>query len=98
MDAVHMPVGCGVWPAWWQNGPNWPVGGEIDILEGVNDFALNQVSLHTDNGCTMGSQSMKGYLTQGNFDNKNCASYATSNQGGSRRVLMCGRYKGRWAD
>lgn len=81
MDAVHMPTGCGTWPAWWQNGPNWPIGGEIDILEGVNDFAINQVSLHTDNGCTMGTMTMTGTLTTGSFDSKNCASYATSNQG-----------------
>jgi hypothetical protein len=24
MDAHHMPTGCGSWPAWWANGPNWP--------------------------------------------------------------------------
>ena len=24
MDSVHMPTGCGTWPAWWANGPNWP--------------------------------------------------------------------------
>jgi hypothetical protein len=82
MDAVHMPVGCATWPAWWQNGPNWPVGGEIDILEGVNNFKINQVSVHTDNGCTMpNDQWQSGYKTTGNFDNLNCASYATSNQG-----------------
>lgn len=84
MDAVHMPVGCATWPAWWQNGPNWPIGGEIDILEGVNNFKINQVSVHTDNGCTMpDNQKHTGYLTTGNFDNRNCASYATSNQGES---------------
>lgn len=51
MDAWHMPTGCGTWPAWWMNGPNWPYGGEIDILEGVNEFSQNQVSVHTGSGC-----------------------------------------------
>ena len=42
-----MPTGCGTWPAFWANGPNWPAGGEIDILEGVNGFTQNQVSLRS---------------------------------------------------
>jgi len=36
LDLAHMPEGCATWPAWWTlsaNGP-WPVGGEIDIIEG----------------------------------------------------------------
>lgn len=86
MDAVHMPTGCGTWPAWWQNGPNWPHGGEIDILEGVNDNTQNQVSLHTGPGCTMPhgfEQGQKGVLHHGNydFDAYNCGSAATFNQG-----------------
>ncbi|KAJ9118628.1 hypothetical protein QFC22_003848 [Naganishia vaughanmartiniae] len=83
MDAVHMPVGCGTWPAWWSNGPNWPYGGEIDILEGVNAFSQNQISLHTGSGCKMvaSEMEMQGGLTTGNFDAYNCASYETSNQG-----------------
>ncbi|WWC58563.1 uncharacterized protein I303_101106 [Kwoniella dejecticola CBS 10117] len=84
MDAYHMPTGCGTWPAWWSNGPNWPEGGEIDIFEGVNDFSQNQVSLHTGNGCTMPNNmndNQVGQLTTGSFDSYNCASYATSNQG-----------------
>ena len=35
MDSVHMPTGCGTWPAFWSNGPDWPAGGEIDIVEGT---------------------------------------------------------------
>ncbi|KAG0649466.1 putative endo-1 [Hyphodiscus hymeniophilus] len=35
-DIVHMPGGiCGVWPAHWTLGPNWPSNGEIDIIEGI---------------------------------------------------------------
>ncbi|ORY23631.1 concanavalin A-like lectin/glucanase domain-containing protein [Naematelia encephala] len=84
MDAYHMPTGCATWPAWWQNGPNWPYGGEIDILEGVNAFTENQVSLHTGSGCTMPSDindNMIGQLTTGSFNSYDCASYDTSNQG-----------------
>ena len=90
MDALHMPSGCGTWPAWWSNGPNWPNGGEIDILESVNAFTENQVSLHTSDGCTMPSwtaESMSGQFTTGNFDSLNCASYATSNQGCGIRAV-----------
>ncbi|KAJ9101111.1 hypothetical protein QFC21_003329 [Naganishia friedmannii] len=83
MDAVHMPTGCGTWPAWWSNGPNWPYGGEIDILEGINAFGDNQVSLHTGSGCHLAANdiSMTGALTTGSYDSYNCASYETSNQG-----------------
>lgn len=84
MDAVHMPVGCGTWPAWWQNGPNWPEGGEIDILEGVNAFTKNQVSLHTGRGCTMPNNlndNQLGSMTTGNFDSFDCSSANTGNQG-----------------
>ncbi|CAG8718343.1 7627_t:CDS:2, partial [Acaulospora colombiana] len=36
-DVEHMPVGCD--------------GGEIDLIEGVNDVSPNMVSLHTSEGC-----------------------------------------------
>lgn len=64
-DIAHMPAGtgehgsCGLWPAFWMFGPNWPSGGEIDILEGVNNQADNEVTLHTAPGCTMSMSTPK---------------------------------------
>lgn len=52
-DIVHMPVGCGVWPALWTLGPNWPAGGEIDIIEGVNSDQTDTITLHTSSGCSV---------------------------------------------
>jgi len=51
-------------------GPNWPTAGEIDIIEGVNDQANNQMTLHsgTSNQCTLDeSFSFTGQPT-GNMD------------------------------
>ncbi|KAH7110395.1 putative endo-1,3(4)-beta-glucanase [Dactylonectria estremocensis] len=51
-DIIHMPGSiCGVWPAMWLFGPNWPVSGEIDIIEGVNTQVHNTITLHTGSGC-----------------------------------------------
>ncbi|VDC01966.1 unnamed protein product [Peniophora sp. CBMAI 1063] len=78
LDATHMPTGCGTWPAFWTNGPNWPYTGEIDILEGVNDYTENQATIHTTTGCTMNSTSgSTGTLVSVT----NCDATATDNQG-----------------
>ncbi|KAF8210170.1 2 beta-glucan [Mycena galopus ATCC 62051] len=55
LDVWHMPTGCATWPAFWslsKAGP-WPVGGEIDIIEGVNNSTNNLASLHTTPNCNM---------------------------------------------
>ncbi|KAL8727906.1 MAG: hypothetical protein Q9181_005540 [Wetmoreana brouardii] len=54
LDIGHMPGNiCGVWPAFWTTGPNWPSNGEIDILEGVNKQSTNKMTLHSDPGCSI---------------------------------------------
>ncbi|OJA13654.1 hypothetical protein AZE42_06891 [Rhizopogon vesiculosus] len=53
-DMQHMPEGCGTWPAVWEtNESDWPDGGEVDIVEGVNDVEPNQSTLHTSDNCTI---------------------------------------------
>lgn len=52
-DIAHMPSGkthadsCGLWPAYWTTGVNWPYDGEIDIIEGVNTQTNALMTLHT---------------------------------------------------
>ncbi|KAM0753550.1 hypothetical protein T439DRAFT_322449 [Meredithblackwellia eburnea MCA 4105] len=52
-DAARMPYGKSVWPAFWSVGDNWPYGGEIDIVEQINDSPTNQMTLHSGPGCTL---------------------------------------------
>lgn len=49
-DVQHMPVGCGVWPALWTtHDKNWPLLGEIDVVETFNNDPYNKMTLHTSN-------------------------------------------------
>ncbi|KAF2428273.1 hypothetical protein EJ08DRAFT_699133 [Tothia fuscella] len=51
-DFDHIPVNkCGVWPSFWLVGPTWPIDGEIDIIEGVNEMPQNQITIHSKPGC-----------------------------------------------
>jgi len=78
LDAVHMPVCCGCWPAFWSVGPNWPNNGEMDIVEGVDFANQNEMSIHTGNGCTMPIDfGGTGTLAAGT----NCYAYVAGNTG-----------------
>ncbi|KZP21848.1 glycoside hydrolase family 16 protein [Athelia psychrophila] len=60
----HMPEGCGTWPAIWEvDEADWPNGGEIDIVEGVNNVTPNQSTLHTGPGCTIPASGVSQYGT-----------------------------------
>jgi len=64
MDALHLPYGCSVWPAFWSQAPIWPAGGEIDTLEQINMASTNQMALHTVDGCMASSSvNFTGTLT-----------------------------------
>jgi len=63
-DIEHMPGGiCGVWPAFWMFGPNWPNSGEIDIIEGVNQQTTDSITLHTAAGCTVSNTNSQAGTT-----------------------------------
>jgi len=61
MDLLHMPSGCGTWPAWWMVGTSWPNNGEIDIIEGINNMTSDLTSLHTSEGCSMRSEAANSF-------------------------------------
>jgi len=54
-DILHTPYGCSTWPALWLSDPNnWPMNGEIDVVEAVNSATTgNQMTLHTTKDCKM---------------------------------------------
>ncbi|KAF7793951.1 hypothetical protein EIP86_005075 [Pleurotus ostreatoroseus] len=79
LDVQHMPEGCSTWPAFWtlsQQGP-WPNGGEIDIVEGVNQATQNLASMHTNPYCLMPQQRDQ----TGTAVSTNCDANANFNQG-----------------
>jgi hypothetical protein len=82
LDVQNMPHGCSVWPAFWTVGPEWPTGGEIDILEGVHDSDVNQMTLHTAEGCSLARpQPAQNAIFSGQVVNTVCASSGSNNAG-----------------
>ncbi|USP77155.1 glycoside hydrolase family 16 protein [Curvularia clavata] len=108
VDVAHMPFGCGTWPAFWTTGSNWPNNGEIDIIEGVNDQVVNQMTLHTGPGCQIGSDTTQfaGNVTskncdvkaKGQKDNQGCSIGDTSTQsyGAGLNAIGGGVYATQW--
>ncbi|KAF5871188.1 putative glycoside hydrolase family 16 protein [Botrytis fragariae] len=105
-DIEHMPGGvCGIWPAFWMFGPNWPNSGEIDIIEGVNLGTTNTITLHTAAGCTVSnanSQSGTTTITSNcNQDNAGTgcgvATSNTQNYGTGFNAIGGGVYAMQWA-
>ncbi|WFD32327.1 hypothetical protein MSPP1_003372 [Malassezia sp. CBS 17886] len=79
LEVSHVPTGCAVWPAFWtvtSDLDQWPKGGEIDIMENVNDqYAYNLASVHVQNDCMVsGNQT-------GTTVFNNCNAYANDQSG-----------------
>jgi beta-glucanase (GH16 family) len=68
---IMIPVGQGLWPAFWMlganiNSVNWPACGEVDIMEHINSDSLIYGTLHWDNN---------GHVSNGNKINSTPAKY-----------------------
>ncbi|KAK4242357.1 glycoside hydrolase [Achaetomium macrosporum] len=108
-DIAHMPAGadgtgsCGLWPAFWMFGPNWPNSGEIDIIEGVNSQNSNSVSLHTGSGCSVsnaGSLASTKLLSPNCQGNEGCTQTtgASNTYGTGFNAAGGGVYAMEWTD
>ncbi|OBZ71521.1 putative glycosidase C21B10.07 [Grifola frondosa] len=77
-DMLHVPYGCSVWGAWWSSAPTWPLGGEIDTFEAVNQVTMSHMGLHTNPGCTHSPSAVQSSTLINSTD---CSIYANSNEG-----------------
>lgn len=83
LDLNRAPWGCGVWPAFWTVGGNWPNKGEIDIIEGVHDNQHNQVAWHTAPGCVLNTTTpfTGSILSSGGKPRSDCNALINDNAG-----------------
>lgn len=98
-DIAHMPGSiCGIWPAFWMLGPNWPATGEIDIIEGVNDQGNNFITFHTSSGCSMNAgTTAKSQIFSGVLKTPNCDVHAP-NQGSNQGCQVASYRPGSYGD
>lgn len=80
-DIAQMPYGCSVWPAMWMVGPSWPSGGEIDIIENVNNASVNQLTLHTATSSSCTTTAVKSTDISTNAMGSTCASSQSADAG-----------------
>lgn len=84
---------CGSWPAIWSTGPDWPNGGEIDLVEYVSLQSKNGFSVHTGPGCWAGSTGYTADTMLAGANALNCDAHATDSQGcgfRSKQNATCG--------
>ncbi|KAH8118462.1 hypothetical protein DFH11DRAFT_1502630 [Phellopilus nigrolimitatus] len=102
LDVKHVPWGCATWPAFWTvTKSTWPRGGEIDVIEGINNNGANRATLHTSPGCQMqshrgqsGRDSSKHVLTHiyRSTVSTDCNAFANNNQGCGTSFRKTGSY------
>merc|ERR1712226_264485 len=83
VDVLHMPAACGAWPALWTvaRDGTWPQKGEIDIIEGVNLFTTNSMSVHTKPGFSMKTDGFSATFMLNGDQKADCDVSATNDQG-----------------
>jgi hypothetical protein len=75
---------CGSWPSFWTaNLTQWPAGGEIDVVEGVNSQWYNHYALHATPTCVQSGQWQSGKIETSNCDNNAAGQVAGQGCGGT---------------